>query len=199
MWEIPANRLEFSDPPRTWIGGSSHICSTALIISYREDLVFLLCCSTIFAFLQDGAACPAKDGGWLQLIRGPRPPSTKWPVTRGGHVSCQGSSDESGGGNGSSGRDGPELSRIVIDTLNTLNTLNTLKHPEHQNGHKQCSCEGVASLRPATPSQKTRTILFLPRVVLDIREVQLSLSARGRRRESVPNSIFFPRRAGIRI
>ena len=38
----------------------------------------------------------------------------------------------------------------------------------------------------ATPSQETRTI-FLPRVVLDIREVQLSW---------LPNSIFFPRRGG---
>ena len=46
------------------------------------------------------------------------------------------------------------------------------------------------------PLTAEHAILFLPRVVLDIREVQLSESTRGNRRESVPNSIFFPQRGG---
>ena len=70
--------------------GSSHFCSnTALIVSCREDLVFLPELLHKFSVLVPRRRMPRKGwstvqvpDGWLKTIRGPRPQSTQWPRRR---------------------------------------------------------------------------------------------------------------------
>ena len=49
----------------------------------------------------------------------------------------------------------------LLTFQNAINLENT-KTPKHQNGHKPCFCENVASLQPATFSQKNTDYIVCP-------------------------------------